>query len=134
MPRVGDLVVFESPKYPHLLLVKRIVNNLKTGEKVLVNEDNFEVMFKVAQEEGKQIFMRNDSIFINGQPDSIVELSQPYYYMLGDNRNNSADSRFFGYVPYSSVVGRLNLVFFSLNTDRRFIDIVRWDRTLKVIK
>ena len=133
-PRVGDLAVFESPDFPHPLLVKRIAEQLKTGDTVIVNVDNYDVMYKVALKENKKIFIRNDSIFIDGQPDSILVLTQPYYYMRGDNPNNSADSRVFGYIPFSSVVGRMNFVLFSFNTKKRFIEIVRWDRTLKVIK
>lgn len=134
MPRIGDLAVFESPDYPFPMLVKRIAEMLKTGDTLAINGDNFDSMFKIVLEEGKQIFIRNDTIFIDGQPDSIVVLSQPYYFMLGDNRKNSIDSRFFGYVPFASVVGRVNRVLFSLNTDRQFIDIVRWDRFFKRIK
>ena len=134
MPRVGDLAVFESPSFPHPLLVKRIADRWKSGDTLVVNLDNFDPMYKVVLEEGKQIFLRSDTIFIDGKPDSILVLSQPYYYMLGDNRKNSIDSRSFGYIPYSAVVGRMNLVLFSINTDKRFIDMVRWDRTVKVIK
>ena len=90
-PRVGDLAVFESPQYPFPLLVKRITERMKAGDTIVINGDNFDVMYKIVLEEGKQILMRNDSIFIEGEPDSTIVLSQPYYYMLGDNRKNSSD-------------------------------------------
>ena len=134
LPRVGDLVVFESPQYPFPLLVKRITERLKAGDTLVINGNNFDPMYKVVLEEGKEIIMRSDSIFIDGKPDSTLVLSQPYYYMLGDNRNNSIDSRIFGYVPLTAIVGRMNFVLFSLNTDEIFIDIVRRDRFFKRIK
>ena len=134
MPRIGDLAVFESPDFPHPLLVKRIAERWNAGDTIIVNLDNFDPMYKYVLEEGRQIFLRSDTIFIDGRPDSILVLSQPYYYMLGDNRKNSIDSRKFGYIPYSAVVGRMSIVLFSMNTNKRFIDIVRWDRTIKVIK
>ena len=71
------------------------------------------------------------SIHINGRPDSLCIISQPYYYMLGDNRENSHDSRMYGYVPYSSVVGCMNFVIFSLNSDKDFIHAIRLGRFFK---
>lgn len=134
MPHVNDLAVFESPDYPHPLLVKRIVERMDTGDTVTVNVANFETMHKIAVCEKKNIFMRNDSVFINNVPDSMFVLTQSYYYMLGDNWSNSTDSRVYGYIPHSAVVGRMNRVLFSLNKDQQFISRIRWDRFLKKIK
>lgn len=131
MPRVNDLAVFESPIFPHPLLVKRITETLKAGDTLVINTENFDPMYKIVADEGRHISLRGDSIFIDGQADSTLVLSQPYYYMLGDNRNNSIDSRSFGYIPHSSVVGRMNFIIFSINTNRLFIDMIRWDRMFK---
>jgi len=134
MPRVNDIVVFESSEEPKLLLVKRITERLKAGDTVFVNSRNFYSMRKIFDEEKKDGFLRRDTVFIDRRPDSLIVLSQPYYFMLGDNRDNSADSRVFGYVPYSAVVGRTRLVFISVNMKRRFMDFVRWDRVMKRVE
>jgi signal peptidase I len=134
MPRIGDLVVFESPEPPYPLLVKRIASRLRTGDTIVIHASNYNDLHHIAACEGKDIFMKNDSVFINGKPESICILSQPYYRMLGDNRKNSYDSRQFGYIPCSSVVGRMNFVFFSINTDNRFVARIRWNRFFKAIK
>jgi signal peptidase I len=51
--------------------------------------------------------------------------------MLGDNRDNSRDSRYFGLVSKESLIGRVRYVFISLNPDHRFMP--RWSRTLKAL-
>ncbi len=133
MPQMGDLAVFESPEYPHPLLVKRISALFRAGDTIVVNAHTYNDLHHIVCHEGKEIFLRNDSVFINGQPDSLCILTQPYYCMLGDNRENSHDSRAFGYVPYSSIVGRMNLVLFSINTDKGFFNKIRWNRFFKII-
>ena len=134
MPRLGDLAVFESPEFPHHLLVKRITSKILTGDTITINLKNYPVMHKTVINEGNMIYVSNDTIFINGKPDSLCIVSQPYYFMLGDNRENSHDSREFGYVPYSSIVGRMSLALFSIDADKKFIDAVRWGRVLKRIR
>ena len=134
MPRLGDLAVFESPEFPHPLLVKRIVSRYRTGDTVVIHADNYDELYHIVAYEGKESFVRGDTVFIDGVPDSTCVVSQSYYNMLGDNRNNSHDSRMFGYVPYSSVVGRMSFIFFSINTDKMFIDMIRWDRFFKKVK
>ena len=133
MPQVGDLAVFELPDYPHPLVVKRIASSIITGDTVIVNSQNYDAIHKIIMNEGNDIFITNDSIFINGRHDSLCIVSQPYYYMLGDNRDQSLDSRIFGYVPYSAVVGRMNVVLFSINPDYKFIQRIRWDRFFRLI-
>jgi signal peptidase I len=134
MPRVGDLAVFESPDFPHLLLVKRIAERYKKGDTIVINANNYYNVYHIVYNEGHQMKMRNDSVFIDGKADSVCIVSQPYYYMLGDNRNNSADSRVFGYIPYSSIVGRMSHILFSINTNKRLISMIRWDRFFKRVE
>ena len=54
-----------------------------------------------------------------------------YYWMMGDNRHGSADSRFWGFVPEDHVVGKAWIVWFSLDKDNSFLKAVRWNRLFK---
>ena len=55
-----------------------------------------------------------------------------YYWMMGDNRHNSADSRIWGYVPEDHIVGKPLFVWLSLNPDKGLFDgWIRWDRFFK---
>lgn len=56
--------------------------------------------------EHNQVEMRNDSIFVNGVPASYYVVKQNYYFVLGDNRDNSNDSRVWGYLPESFIKGK----------------------------
>jgi len=60
---------------------------------------------------------------------------QDYYFMMGDNRHNSADSRYWGFVPKDHIVGKAVFVWMSIDPDPlRFIDKIRWKRLFSVIK
>ena len=58
---------------------------------------------------------------------------QDYYFMMGDNRHNSLDSRYWGFVPEDHIVGRPALIWLSTDSGRRFPDNIRWRRFLKFV-
>jgi len=72
-------------------------------------------------------------IFINGEETSSYTFGQDYYFMMGDNRHNSLDSRYWGFVPEDHIVGKPAIIWLSTDRDRRFPKNIRWRRFLKIV-
>ena len=71
-----------------------------------------------------------EQIFIDGEPATEYTFAMDYYWMMGDNRHNSADSRFWGFVPEDHIVGKATFVWFSSDKEKGSI---RWNRLFKKI-
>lgn len=82
----------------------------------------------IANYEGNTLDIRNGKILINGKETKEYTFQMDYYFMLGDNRHKSADSRYWGFVPEDHVVGKPILVWLSLNKDKSFPSNIRWNR------
>ena len=72
-------------------------------------------------------------IFINGEEASTYTFRQDYYFMMGDNRHNSLDSRYWGFVPEDHIVGRPSIIWLSTDRNRRFPSNIRWRRFFKIV-
>ena len=114
-PEVGDIVVFNSPENMDQLLVKRITRIKKENDTLHIRRENYLFLRKLIAEEGNDVRMRNRAVCINGICDSIYRLNRTYYYVEGDNSADSRDSRYFGYIPETLIVGKFNCVLFSVN-------------------
>ena len=114
-PGVGDIVVFNSPENMDQLLVKRITRIKKENDTLHIRRENYLFLRKLIAEEGNDVRMRNRAVYINGICDSIYRLKRTYYYVEGDNSADSRDSRNFGYIPETLIVGKFNYVLFSVN-------------------
>lgn len=73
----------------------------------------------------------NDEIFINEVKTSTYKVKMNYYFVMGDNRDNSMDSRYWGFVPENHLIGKASLVLFS--TDKKNSSI-RWERIFKSVR
>jgi signal peptidase I len=80
--------------------------------------------------EGHKLEEKKDGIYIDGKKTSTYTVEMNYYWLMGDNRYNSADSRIWGFVPEDHVVGRASLVWFSKSP---YLG-VRWERIFKWIE
>lgn len=87
----------------------------------------------IAVYECNTLAVRNDSIYINGVFSTDYTFKMDYYFMMGDNRHNSADSRFWGFVPEDHIVGKPSFIWFSTDRDKRFPRNIRWNRIFRGI-
>ena len=72
-------------------------------------------------------------IFINGEEVHSYTFRQDYYFMMGDNRHNSLDSRYWGFVPEDHIVGKPALIWFSSDRNKSFPKNIRWGRIFKFV-
>jgi signal peptidase I len=82
--------------------------------------------------EGHQLEEKKDGIYIDKKKVTKYTFALNYYWLMGDNRYNSADSRIWGFVPEDHIVGRASLVWFSKSADPSIG--IRWDRLFKLIE
>ncbi len=85
--------------------------------------------------EGNDFEYRNGKVFINGEETNSYTFTMDYFFMMGDNRHNSADSRVWGFVPEDHVVGQPLLIWLSLEKDKGwFSGKIRWNRLFRSAK
>lgn len=107
----------------------------KKGETVELTLDNLPLYERVIDVyEDNDLSVNDSTILINNQAVTSYTFKMDYYFMMGDNRHNSADSRFWGFVPEDHVVGKASFIWLSLDKDKRFPANIRWNRVLKSIK
>ena len=80
------------------------------------------------------VYIENNKLIIDGKVRSNYTFSQDYYFMMGDNRHNSLDSRYWGFVPGDHIVGKPLFIWLSLDYDAGILDKVRWKRMFTKIE
>ena len=81
--------------------------------------------------EGNDLRVDGDKIYINGELATSYTFKMDYYWMMGDNRHNSADSRYWGFVPEDHIVGKPLFIWLSISPDANPSSRVRWNRIFK---
>jgi len=101
----------------------------KKNVSIELTEKNISLYRRVIQVyENNQFEQKDGKVYINGQLANTYTFKMNYYWMMGDNRHNSQDSRFWGFVPEDHIVGKASLIWFSWQNGPR------WNRIFKTIK
>ena len=108
----------------------------KRGESIELTLDNISVYERpIVDYEGNSLEVKDGKIFINGNESNSYTFKMDYYWMMGDNRHNSADSRYWGFVPEDHIVGKPLFVWLSLDKDRSWLDgKIRWERLFRCVE
>ncbi|ULT42102.1 signal peptidase I [Niabella defluvii] len=101
----------------------------KKGGTVTLNAETYPMYERAIRTyEGNTLENKNGAYFINGRQTNTYTFKMDYYWMMGDNRHKSQDSRFWGFVPESAVVGKAWMIWFSYDNGPR------WKRLFNIIK
>ena len=108
----------------------------EAGKTVALNKENLPLYKKVIGEyEGNDLKVNGDEIRINGQIATSFTFKQDYYWMMGDNRHNALDSRYWGFVPADHIVGKPIFIWMSIDGINDGIKnwSIRWDRLFTTV-
>ncbi|MGM0417903.1 MAG: signal peptidase I [Thermodesulfobacteriota bacterium] len=130
-PERGDIVVFRAPVDPPKDFIKRVVG--LPGDKIQIKNKKL----YINNERYKESYIKNtDSVFYKGVLNprdnyGPVTVPKDSYFMMGDNRDNSTDSRFIGFIKYEQLKGEAMIIYWSWKQDSFG---VRWSRIGDIIK
>ena len=134
--RRGDIIVFKYPEDPERDFIKRVIGlpgetielrNKKVHiDGMPLDEPYVQYLFTPSDEEGPFDF----DVRMTYGP---VTVPEGQYFMMGDNRDNSQDSRYWGFLPREYVKGKALFVYFSIEEGASLLNGVRWDRILHQI-
>lgn len=106
----------------------------KEGLTVDLNPENIQLYKRVIQEyESNDLKISGNEVLINNVPSKTYTFKQDYYWMMGDNRHNSEDSRYWGFVPHDHIVGKPVFIWLSLDGNAKGLDKIRWHRMFTTV-
>jgi signal peptidase I len=104
------------------------------GATVKLDYKNIDLYKSIIRDyEHNRLEVENTRIILNGKVDSSYTFKKNYYFVLDDNRNNSKDSRHWGFLPEDHIIGIPSLIWFSLEKKKDGKNTVRWNRLFKII-
>lgn len=106
------------------------------GMTIPINDETLTKYGYVIQfyEYNDDVNIANGTLEIDGQPVTSYTFKQNYYFMMGDNRHNSEDSRFWGFVPADHIVGKALFIWMSIDPNGGFVNKIRWKRLFHLIR
>jgi signal peptidase I len=106
----------------------------KKGESIELTLENLPIYERpIRTYEGNKLEVRDGKIFINDKEATKYTFKLDYYWMQGDNRHNSLDSRYWGFVPEDHIVGKPIFIWWSSDPDRRGLSGIRWKRLFRFV-
>ncbi|WP_035667790.1 signal peptidase I [Flavobacterium sp. 83] len=87
----------------------------------------------ISEYEGNTLKVVANIIYINNKKTTTYTFKQNYYWMMGDNRHNSLDARYFGYTPEDHIVGKPIFIWMSWDTNGKGLNKIRWDRVFTTV-
>jgi len=107
----------------------------KKGVTIVLTTQNLPIYRRIIDVyEENDLKVKDGVIYINGQAATTYTFKMDYYWMMGDNRYNSADSRYWGFVPEDHIVGKASFVWLSLDKNKTFLGKIRWERFFMGVK
>lgn len=112
----------------------------KKGDVINLTKENYSEWNMFISREGHKISMTGDKITIDGIETNQYTVQTNYYFMMGDNRCNSLDSRFWGFVPRKNIIGKALITYWSWDSNIPFSDFgrllgsIRWNRVASLLK
>ena len=104
------------------------------GKSINLTLDNIAVYERpIRVYEGNDLKITDGKLFINGKEAKSYTFKMDYYWMMGDNRHNSADSRYWGFVPEDHIVGKPIFIWWSSDPDRNGFSGIRWNRLFRFV-
>jgi signal peptidase I len=105
------------------------------GETITIDSSNLPFYERIiGYYEKNKLEVKDGKIFINGRQTNEYTFKMDYYWMMGDNRHSSLDSRFWGYVPEDHIVGSPRFIWLSIDKNKSFLKKIRWNRIAMGIK
>ena len=106
----------------------------KKGATIDLTLDNYPIYERpIRAYEGNTLEIKDGKIYINGKQTTKYTFKMDYYWMMGDNRHNSADSRYWGFVPEDHIVGKPIFIWWSSDPDRSWFSGIRWGRLFRMV-
>jgi signal peptidase I len=108
----------------------------KEGMKIIINDSTLYTYGRTIKDYdlNKDVKIEGDKLMIDGKEVVEYTFKQNYYFMMGDNRHNSLDSRYWGFVPEDHIVGKGFFIWLSINKHGSFLNKIRWNRFFKLVK
>ncbi|MCP3660332.1 MAG: signal peptidase I [Bacteroidetes bacterium] len=108
------------------------------GMEIEINSNNLDLYGEVIKfyEGNKNVEILEDKLLINNKALTKYVFKKNYYFMIGDNRHNSKDSRFTGFVPDDHILGKAVMVLFSIDkrSNKNIFKRIRWNRIFRIYK
>ena len=111
------------------------INVPAAGETVSITTENLSIYKDIIERyENNKLEVVAGEIYINDKVATTYTFAMDYFWMMGDNRHNSADSRFWGFVPENHIVGKALFVWMSWDKNAKGLNKIRWNRLFSSVK